>query len=239
LIRRFFVTSAALFALLVFGPAGLLVSWLSGSVRPLHVLSRLAIRVILRIAGIRVVVTGRERLAADETYMFVCNHVSNLDPPVAYVATGRDVRTFTKIEVFRLPIFGRVIRRAGFPAVDRSDRRKAIAALNEASAALAEGHDFLAFPEGTRSETGALGEFKKGPFVMALQGGVPVAPFVLRGTRELLPKGSQRLGAGVVEVEFLDPVPTAHLTVADREALRAQVREAVAAALADSEPVLH
>ena len=74
---------------------------------------------------------------------------------------------------------------------------------------------------------------------MAIQGGVPIAPFVLRGTRELLPKGSQRLGAGVVEVEFLEPVPTAHLALKDRDALRGKIRAAVAAALADTEPVLH
>jgi 1-acyl-sn-glycerol-3-phosphate acyltransferase len=223
----------------ILGPAGLFVSWLSDSARPLHVLARLAIRVILRLAGIRVTVTGHERLAADQTYMFVGNHVSNLDPPVSYVAIARDVRTFTKVEVFRLPIFGRVMRRAGFPAIDRSDRRKAVAALKEAAAALAAGHDFLAFPEGTRSETGELGEFKKGPFVMAIQGGVPVAPFILRGTRDVLPKGSQRLDAGTVEVEFLEPVPTAHLTVKDRDALRGEVRAMVAAALADAGPLLH
>lgn len=239
MIRRFVVGFAGAVALVAFGPAGLFVSWVTGSVRPLHVLSRLTIQAVLRIAGIRVVVHGHERLDPDQTYMFVGNHVSNLDPPVSYVAVHRDVRTFTKIEVFRLPIFGRVIRRAGFPAVDRGDRRKAIAALNEAASALAEGHDFLAFPEGTRSETGALGEFKKGPFVMAIQGGVPVAPFVLRGTRELLPKGSRRLGAGVVEVEFLEPVPTAHLSVKDRNSLMADVREMVATALADNDPVLH
>lgn len=239
MIRRSFVTIAGLFALLVFGPLGLLASWLSDSARPLHLLARQSIRGILRLAGIRVVVSGHERLAADETYMFVGNHVSNLDPPVAYLATGRDVRTFTKIEVFRVPIFGRVIRRAEFPAVDRRDRRRAIAALNEASAALAEGHDFLAFPEGTRSETGALGEFKKGPFVMAIQGGVPIAPFILRGTRDLLPKGSRRLSGGVVEVEFLEPVPTAHLSVKDRDVLRGEVRALMAAALTASEAVLH
>jgi 1-acyl-sn-glycerol-3-phosphate acyltransferase len=231
--RNLLVGTAAVLALLTFGPAGLLASWLSGSVRPLHKLSRLAIRVILRLGGVRLVVTGSERLAADETYMFVGNHVSNLDPPVSYVAIARDVRTFTKVEVFRLPIFGRVIRRAGFPAIDRSDRRKAIAALSAASAALAEGHDFLAFPEGTRSETGALGEFKKGPFVMAIQASVPVAPFVLCGTRDRLPKGSQRLSAGVVEVEFLEPVPTAHLSFEHRDELREEVRTAIAAALVD------
>ena len=131
------------------------------------------------------------------------------------------------------------MRRAGFPAVDRGDRRKAIAALKEAASALAEGHDFLAFPEGTRSETGALGEFKKGPFVMAIQGGVPVAPFVLHGTRDLLPKGSRRLAAGVVEVKFLEPVPTAHLSIKDRDVLLAEVRAMVAASLADADPVLH
>jgi len=237
--RNLLVGVLAVLALLTFGPAGLLASWLSGSVRPLHVLSRLAIRSILRVAGVRVVVTGRERLVADETYMFVGNHVSNLDPPVSYVATDRDVRTFTKIEVFRLPIFGSVIRRAGFPAIDRGDRRKAISALNDAASALAEGHDFLAFPEGTRSPTGDLGEFKKGPFVMAILGGVAVAPFVLRGTRDLLPKGGGRLGAGVVEVEFLEPVPTAHLSVDERDGLRGEVRAAMAAALAAAEPVLH
>lgn len=231
--RNLLVGTAAVLALLTFGPTGLLASWVSGSVRPLHMLSRLAIRVILRLGGVRLVVTGRERLAADETYMFVGNHVSNLDPPVSYVAIARNVRTFTKVEVFRLPIFGRVIRRAGFPAIDRSDRRKAIAALDAASAALAEGHDFLAFPEGTRSETGALGEFKKGPFVMAIQASVPVAPFVLRGTRDRLPKGGQRLSAGVVEVEFLEPVPTAHLLHEHRDELREEVRTAIAAALAD------
>ncbi len=236
--RSLLVGTVAAVVLLILGSAGLLASWLSGSTRPLHVLSRLGIRIILRVAGIRLVVTGRERLADDETYMFVGNHVSNLDPPVSYLATGRDVRTFTKIEVFRLPIFGRVIRRAGFPAVDRSDRRQALAALKDAAAALADGHDFLAFPEGTRSDTGDLGEFKKGPFVMAIQGSVPVAPFVLRGTRELLPKGSSRVGSGVVEIEFLQPVATAHLSLKDRDALGSEVRGVVAASLAASEAVL-
>jgi 1-acyl-sn-glycerol-3-phosphate acyltransferase len=239
LIRNVLVGITAAVTIVALGPVGLLTAWASGSSRPLFVLSSAGIRAILWVGGVRLVVSGRDRLDADTAYVFLANHVSNLDPPVAYLATDRDVRTLAKAEVFRIPVFGKVLKMAGFPAVHRGDRTKAIAALSAAAEVLADGHDFMAFPEGTRSPSGELGEFKKGPFIMALQAGAPIAPMVLRGTGEVWPKGTMRLQAGTVEIEFLDPVPTVELTVDDRDSLRHSVRAAMAEALATGAPVLH
>jgi 1-acyl-sn-glycerol-3-phosphate acyltransferase len=239
LIRSLLVGVTAAVAIVVLGPIGLVAAWLSGSSRPLFVLASAGIRTILWVGGVRLVVRGRERLDPDIAYVFLANHVSNLDPPVAYLATGRDVRTLAKAEVFNIPVFGKVLKTAGFPAVHRGDRMKAIAALSAAAEVLADGHDFMAFPEGTRSATGELGAFKKGPFIMAIQAGAPIAPMILRGTREAWPRGSRLLRAGIVEIEFLEPIPTAALAVEDRDALRHRVRAAMAEALAASVPVLH
>lgn len=177
-------------------------------------------------------VRGHETLDPEQTYVFVANHVSNLDPPAAYLATDREIRTLAKAEVFNIPIFGRVLKMAGFPAVHRGDRNRAVETLTEAAAVLAAGHDFMAFPEGTRSRTGELGKFKKGPFIMAIQAQVPVAPMVLRGTREVWPRGSMRVSAGTVEIDFLEPLSTHGMTMDDRDELRGTVRDRMAEALA-------
>lgn len=234
MIRSLAVGLATGILILLLGPLGIVAAWISGSARPLYVLSTLGIRCILLVAGIRLVVRGHELLDPDETYVFVANHVSNLDPPVAYLATRREIRTLAKAEVFNIPIFGRVLKMAGFPAVHRKDRASAVAALTEAAAVLAAGHDFMAFPEGTRSKTGRLGEFKKGPFVMAIQAQKPVAPMVLRGTREVWPRGTMRLSTGTVEIDFLEPVQVGGLIMDDRDTLRLDVRARIAAHLGEA-----
>lgn len=236
MLRSALVLVAAAAVVVILGPVGLLLAWLTRSARPLFALAEPAVRMLLALAGVRLEIVGRERLAPDTAYVFVANHVSNLDPPIAYIAIGRDVRALAKAELFRIPVFGSVLRRAGFPAVDRSDRSRAIAALQTAAAELTAGHDFLAFPEGTRSPTGALGAFKKGPFVMAIEGQAPVAPLLIRGTRELLPRGSLLARPGRVRVEFLEPVPTRGLQVGDRDDLRTRTHEAMAARLGANGP---
>ena len=239
MIRSVVIGLTTAVAITLLGPPGLLIAWVSGSPRLLYKLARLGIWTIFAVGGIRLVVSGKKHLDPDVAYVFLANHVSNIDPPVAYMATGRDVRTLAKAEVFKIPVFGTVMRMAGFPAAHRGDRKKAISTLTAAAEVLGDGHDFMVFPEGTRSVTGKLGAFKKGSFVMAIQAGAPIVPVVLRGTREIWPRGSMRLCAGTVEIEFLEPVPTADLEMEDRDALRREVRDTMAAVLAANEPVLH
>jgi 1-acyl-sn-glycerol-3-phosphate acyltransferase len=218
------------------GPPGIVAALLSGSPRPIYGLARPAIGWFFALAGVRLEVSGRERLDPGTAYLFCGNHVSNADPPANFLAIGRDIRVLGKASLFRVPIFGRLLRIIGAVPVDRSDRKRAIASVDEAAAALRAGHDFLVFGEGTRSRDGSLLPLKKGPFVMAIKAQAPVAPMIIRGTREVWPRGSFRVRAGVIRVRFLEPVSTAGLTFEDREKLRRRVESDMADELGQDPP---
>lgn len=221
---------------LLLGPVGIIAALVSGSPRPIYALARPAMQLFFAIAGVRIEVGGRDRLDPRRTYVFCSNHVSNADPPAAYLAIGRDIRALGKDSLFRLPIFGRLLRIASFVPVQRGDRDQAVAAVDQAAAALRDGHDFLVFGEGTRSRDGRLLPLKKGPFVMAIKAQVPIAPMIIRGTREVWPRGSFRVRAGIVRIEFLEPVETTGLGYEDREGLRRRVEEQMAGALGQEPP---
>ncbi len=230
---RTLITGIALAVIIpIAGAIGMVAVWLAGSPRPLYVIAFPTARGLLRVAGIRLRVSGRDRLDPEATYVFVANHVSNVDPPLAFLAIGRDIRALAKAAVFKLPVFGAVLRAAQFPPVHRDDREGSKRAVDIAAAALREGHDFLVFAEGTRSAEGQLQAFKKGPFVMAIKAQVAVAPMVVRGTYGIQPKGRLAITPGVAEIEFLSPIPTRGLVFGDRNELRDRTHDAIAEALA-------
>jgi 1-acyl-sn-glycerol-3-phosphate acyltransferase len=211
---------------------GYVVARLVGSPALLYSLGRLGIRVALFLAGTRIVVEGRERLADHGNAMIMANHVSHLDAPVLLLAFGIDFKAVAKKEVFYLPFFNSVLRFAGFIEVDRSNRAQATRAIARAVSALKAGACFLIFPEGTRSRTGELGPFKKGGFVVAMDAGSRIVPVALQGTRELMPRGGFRIRPGTVRVRVLDPVIAGSYSYDDRDLLIADVRGRIAAALA-------
>lgn len=215
----------------VFAPIGILAALVIGSPRPIFLLAHPLVRSTLAVAGVRIREHGREWIDPDETYLFAANHVSNADPPVLFAALGRDVRVLAKAELFRIPIFGTLLRTAGMIPVHREDRTRAIEAVEAAAAALGGGTDFLVFVEGTRSRDGKLQSLKKGPFVMAIKAGTPVLPLVVRGTERIQPRGSRAIRPGVVDVQYLEPVPTAALSFEDRDDLRGRVEAAMREAL--------
>jgi 1-acyl-sn-glycerol-3-phosphate acyltransferase len=211
---------------------GYAVARLTRSSAPLYALGRLGIRVTLFLAGTKIVVFGKERLGDHRNTVIVANHVSHLDAPVLLQALGVDFKAVAKKEVFYVPVFSSVLRLAGFIEVDRADRAQATRAIARAVDALKAGHCFLIFPEGTRSRTGEMGPFKKGGFVVAMDAGSRIVPVALAGTRELMPRGGFRIRPGTVRVTVLDPVPTGSYSYDDRDALIADVRRRMAAALA-------
>ena len=217
---------------LVAGLVGYVVALVLRTAAPLYALGRGGVKGALFLAGTRIDVVGKERLADHRNTVIVANHVSHLDAPVLLQALGVDFKAVAKKEVFRIPVLGSVLRLAGFIEVDRSDRTQATRAIARAVAALRGGDCFLIFPEGTRSRTGELLPFKKGGFVMALKAPAPVVPVALAGTGELMPRGGFRIRPGRVTVRVLDPVPMERYSYADRDALVADVRERVMAALA-------
>jgi 1-acyl-sn-glycerol-3-phosphate acyltransferase len=225
----------AIFLALYVPPAsviGYLLSRLTGRVSILYHLGRLGVRGALFLAGTRMVVEGRERVADPRNTVVISNHVSHLDAPVLLQGLGIDYKAVAKKELFRIPFFSAVLRAAGFVEVDRSDREQARRAIDRAAESLRSGDCFLMFPEGTRSRTGELGEFKKGAFVAALEAGSRIVPVALTGTRELMPKGRLAIRRGTVRVRVLDPVDAGRYSYADRDRLIADVRGRIAAALA-------
>jgi 1-acyl-sn-glycerol-3-phosphate acyltransferase len=209
---------------------GVLFSWIQKRPRPIFFLARIVIRVGLMLAGVRVTVKGLEHLGDGRGVVLMANHVSLLDPCVLLQAIPVDFKVLVKKELFKVPFLGTAMLRAGLIPVDRANRERARASIAQAADSLRAGNCFLVFPEGTRSRTGELGELKKGVFIAAQEAESRIVPVALRGTQPLLPKGHFSIRPGQVTGELLPPVPAT--AGADREALMAEVRGRIAAALA-------
>jgi 1-acyl-sn-glycerol-3-phosphate acyltransferase len=141
-----------------------------------------------------------------------------------------------KTEIYRTPFFHYCLRYAGFIEVDRSDPGQSHRAIAAAVASLRSGNCFLIFPEGTRTLSGRLGEFKKGGFVVAMEAGSRILPVAITGIRELLPRGGFRVRPGVVSVRVLDPIEAGGYSYDNRDRLIAEVRGRIAAALGEGAP---
>jgi 1-acyl-sn-glycerol-3-phosphate acyltransferase len=182
-------------------------------------------RTLADLLGVRVQLVGLEHLAAGGPWVFTPNHQSHLDILVLLGFLPGITRFAAKHELWRHAVIGGVLDTLGMVPIDREHPEQAIERLRGASA---EDGSLVIFPEGTRSRDGRLGDFKKGAFVLAIGAGLPVVPVVCRGTRRLMPRGSQlTVVPGEVEIVIEPPITTTGLRYDDRDALAAQVREAI------------
>jgi 1-acyl-sn-glycerol-3-phosphate acyltransferase len=194
-------------------------------------------RLALWLAGIKMEVTGKERIPKGQALIFMPNHQSNSDPPAIFVHLP-PVLVMAKKEFFRVPVLGPSMRLRGFIPIDRKNRERAVEAVEEAVRRLKAGHSFLVFPEGTRSPNGRLQRFKKGAFVMAIQSGAPIVPVSVSGSRFIMPRGAKALRPGVIRITFHDPVRVEEYGAARLAELQARVRETIASALMPDEQPL-
>jgi 1-acyl-sn-glycerol-3-phosphate acyltransferase len=111
--------------------------------------------------------------------------------------------------------------------VKRGFGPSAVEAMERCRRTLAQRVSVMIFPEGTRSRTAELLPFKDGAFRLAIEAGVPVLPLAVSGTRTALPKHDWRFGRSVAQVEVLEPIETAGLTLSDVPALKARVRDLI------------
>lgn len=214
---------------LIVGPPGLLYAVLTGNVMPLYWIANRLAHLGVRLAGVRIEVRGREHLQPGRNYIFMSNHTSNLDPPVLIPVIPGRCSVLVKKELFRLPILGTGMKVADLVPVDRSHREAAIASVNAAVEVLKQGLHMVVFPEGTRSGDGHLLPFKKGPFHLAMESGVPIVPVTVLGTFESWPKNRFALRPGTATVVFHPPVEP-HI-YPDLDSLMNAVRATIASAL--------
>ncbi len=180
-------------------------------------------------AGVEVRVHG-ERMRAGQGAVYVANHVSWFDI-FALAAEVPWCSFIAKSELRKIPLFGFAAQVVGIVFLDRDNRKAAFESYEKAAGAVQSGRSIIVCPEGTRGFDYHLRPFKKGPFVFAIASQAPVIPTVVHGSREVMPKGSFRIRPGVVDLHFLDAIPTAGLDYEARSELTTTVWSVMADAL--------
>ena len=192
-----------------------------------HLVARTWAKSILIVGRIKVKVKGLSKIDPTTSCIYMCNHQSNFDIPVLLAYLKVQFRWLAKAELFRIPLFGFAMRRAGYISIDRTDRQAAFISLKTAAKTIREGASVIIFPEGTRSPDGNISPFKKGGFVLALDSGIPIVPVILHGTRSIMPKKQLRIVPGTVVVEITEPIDISGYTRKNKEALMDRIRNII------------
>ncbi len=188
-------------------------------------------KILTRLAGVRVHVSGQENMNPHQSYILVANHQSAFDIPVIYGYSKLDLRWVMKAEIKWIPFVAAGCRAIGHVFVERGNTQQATNAINRAVGRLEEGTGVLFFPEGTRSMNGTLLPFKKGAFRLAIDQQMPILPVTVRGTRDILAPKSVSILPGEVELIFHKPISTEGFGPEDAPRLALRAREAIESAL--------
>jgi 1-acyl-sn-glycerol-3-phosphate acyltransferase len=203
---------------------------LVGSRNPVILIGQWAVRVGCRVLGLRVEVSGLERIDPGKTYIFMPNHLSFIDGPLVATVVRRPVRIILKKSIFRIPVLGTGMRFVGFVSVDRKGAKGGQKSLRRAARLMREkGYSFLVFPEGTRSRDGRTGPFRRGGFFLVLESGAPIVPVTITGTFELMPRGQWFARKGPIRVAFHEPVSTTGYSPETMGGLMEKVRTTITA----------
>lgn len=224
-----FADPAIILATIFFGTISLIVSFFDSTGVVQIRVARAWARTLLAVSGIRVHVEGLEHIDPNGSYVFISNHLSYMDTPVALGHIPVQFRFLAKRGLFQIPFLGQHLSRAGHIPVPREDPRAAVKTMQIAAEKIQQKHiSLLIFPEGGRSHDGVLMPFKEGGAYIAIRAGVPVVPIVLLGTRDVLPYGGGVVRAGDVTLRILPPIDTRSFTLKDRGQLTDRLRTLIA-----------
>jgi 1-acyl-sn-glycerol-3-phosphate acyltransferase len=151
---------------------------------------------VVELLDVELVASGAERVP-DRAVIYLSNHQSHLDIPMLYATLpSPTIRMLAKTELFQIPLWGRGLRAAEFVEVDRGNHERAVRSIEHAAELLRDGVSIYLAPEGTRSRDGKIGQLKKGGFHLALATRAPIVPVAIRGTIDILPRGSRLMRSG-------------------------------------------
>ncbi len=204
-------------------------TFITGDIRLLYRMFMTGAWTGVRLTGVRVQTVGLDTLDPARTYIFMSNHVSNLDPPITIPLIPKRTSVMVKKELFAFPILGRAMRMGSLLPVDRGNRDAGIESVRAAKQVVQQGLNMAIYVEGKRSFDGKLLPFKKGPFYLAMECGVPVVPITITGTHAIMPKGRFAIKPGMVTVNFHPPIEPEDF--GSRECLMEKVRAVIESGL--------
>jgi 1-acyl-sn-glycerol-3-phosphate acyltransferase len=192
-----------------------------------HWCARTWARLILKTTGVRVQVSGLEHLDLSRSYVVAANHQSIYDIPIVFTALPLQLRIVAKDSLGRIPFLGWHLQRTGHLLVDRTNPGAGI--LKRMAGLIGAANSLIVFPEGTRSVDGAVGRFKGGIFLLAIDSGLPVVPVSISRSRFVMKKGRLMVCPGEVTVTVHEPVPTTGVTREHAREFAQRVRDLVVA----------
>jgi 1-acyl-sn-glycerol-3-phosphate acyltransferase len=184
-------------------------------------------KTILFICRVKVEVRGLENVKANSPRIYMSNHQSYFDIFTLLAGLPVDFKFILKQELMKIPFLGWAMKGARYISIDREDGRQAIISMNRAAERIRNGASVLIFPEGTRSEDGVVGEFKKGGFLLALKSGCDIVPMAIAGSRNIVPKGSRKVNRGTIFFNIGKPIPVAECSKREMNQLIEKVRAEV------------
>jgi len=194
---------------------------------------RIATSVLLKAAGVEVDVEGLENITTNRPYVFVANHQSWFDSFVLAAILPVPLTFAPKTEMFRVPDCSTAKRRLHFVCVVRAHPKSVFKNIDAIAALIGSDMSFVVYPEGTRSETGKLGQFTRGAVLLADRACVPIIPVILIGTREIMPRDAFWISYGRrVKVIILNPLSVNAADRGEQMAITKKIRQQIAEILA-------
>ena len=160
---------------------------------------------LVKISGADVTVTGTENVPLDEPVLYVGNHQGNMDIPLLYSTAPQTMAFVAKKEMEKIPLLGYWMKERGCVFIDRENARSSLKSINEAIQNLKLGHSMAVFPEGTRSKSSQVGDFKAGSLRIAIKSGVKVIPVSIKDSYKLIEKKGKNTPAKV-SVHYSEPI---------------------------------
>ena len=161
----------------------------------------------LKFVGIKLIVKGIEKIDLNKSYIVVSNHPSTLDIFTHITALPVSIRFLTKTELFRIPVFGRVLKVLGLPRIDRKNASANFEKINDSILkVINDQNSIMIFPEGKRSNQKDLLPFKKGAAYISKDFQLPIIPVVTHNAHNLMRKGEVWLRSGEITIEILNPI---------------------------------
>lgn len=183
-------------------------------------------RLVIKLSGSRVKVTGLENIPKDTPVVYISNHQGDFDTLVFLGYVPGHKCFISKIEVLKVPLLNSWMKAMHCVFMDRSNIKQSVESINKGIENLRQGYSVIIFPEGTRSRGPEMGEFKSGSFKLATRTGIPIVPVTMKNTYKIWEE-KKRVRSANVEMIISEPVETDYLTKEELRELPSKVKKII------------